>query len=67
MLGWMALVILGIINMLSFKGYFTNVALDREGTRELKLRDFYVPFSLLYPSFLGKGKGWKRRGYSNII
>jgi hypothetical protein len=30
----MAVVTLGIIDSLSFKGYFTNVALDREGTRE---------------------------------
>jgi hypothetical protein len=34
--------------MLSFKGYITNVALDREGTRELKLRDFFT-FPFLFP------------------
>jgi hypothetical protein len=43
--------------MLSFKEYFTNVALDREGTRELKLGCFYFSFSLLYPFFLGKREG----------
>jgi hypothetical protein len=47
MLWWRVLVILGIISMLSFKGYFINVALDREGTRELKLRDFYLSFPFL--------------------
>ena len=50
------MVTLGIIDSLSFKGYFTNVALDREGTRELKIRDFYLSFPLLYPSFSGKGE-----------
>lgn len=49
--------ILRIIDMLSFKGFFTNVALDREGTREFKLRDFYLSFPLLYPVFLGKREG----------
>lgn len=44
----MVLVILEITDMLSFKKYFTNIALDREETRELKLRDFYLFFPLLY-------------------
>jgi hypothetical protein len=63
MLGWLVLVILGIIDILSFKRYFTNVSLARDRTRELKLRDFYLSFSLLYLSFLGKGEGdGKERG-----
>jgi hypothetical protein len=63
MLGWMVLVSLGVIDMLPFKRYFTNVALDREGTRELKLRGFYLSFPLLYPFFLGKkGRGCERKG-----
>ena len=49
--------------MLSFKGYFTNV----KGTRELKLRDFYLSFSLLYASLLGKKEGvGKERGDTAI-
>jgi hypothetical protein len=38
-------------------------------TRELRLRDFYLSFPLLYSSFLGKGKeGRREKGkYSNII
>ena len=57
MLGWMVLVSLGVIDMLPFKRYFTNVALDREGTRELKLGCFYFSFFLLYPFFLGNREG----------
>lgn len=53
--------------LLSFKGYFTNVALDREGTREFKLRDCYLSFPLLYSFFLGKWVGERKGGYSNII
>ena len=53
--------------MLSFKGYFTNVALDREGTRELKIRDFYLSFSLLYPSFSGKGEVDRREKGNRVM
>lgn len=56
----MVLVILRIIDMLSFKEYFTNIALDREGIREFKLRDFYLSFPLLYLSSLGKREGGGR-------
>jgi hypothetical protein len=52
---------------LSFKGYFTNVVLGKEGTRELKLRDFYLSFLLLYPSFLGKRKGGGRERGKIVI
>jgi hypothetical protein len=43
--------------------------LDKEETRELRVRDFYFPFLLLYPSLIGKAKGGGRekRRYSNII
>jgi hypothetical protein len=43
--------------------------LEREGTRKLKHRNFYLSFSLSYPSFLDKveGGGREKWGYSNII
>jgi hypothetical protein len=48
--------------MLSFKVYFTNVALDKEGTREPKVRNLYLPFPPLCPSFLSKKEGVERKG-----
>jgi hypothetical protein len=45
---------------LAFKGYFTNAALDREGNRELKLRDFYLSFPFLC-SLLGEREGGEKR------
>jgi hypothetical protein len=37
--------------------------LGRKETRELRLRDFYLSFPLLYPSFLGKGEeGGREKG-----
>jgi hypothetical protein len=43
--------------------------LDREETKVVRLRDFYLSFLLLYPSFLSVGKGSVREKgeYSNII
>jgi hypothetical protein len=43
--------------------------LDREETRELRLRDFYLSFPLIYPSVLGKVKRSRREKarYSSII
>jgi hypothetical protein len=38
------------------------VTLDREETREPRLRDFYLSFPLLYPSFLGKERKMEREG-----
>jgi hypothetical protein len=48
--------------MLSFRGYLTNVALGREGTRRFELGDSYLSFPLLYPFFLGKREGAGKKG-----
>jgi hypothetical protein len=48
MMEWMVLAILGIIDMLSFKGYFTNVALKREGARDLNSGIFTFLSSSLF-------------------
>jgi hypothetical protein len=41
--------------------------LDREKTKELRLWDFYLSFPLLYPSFLGKGKGVEEEKRDTVI
>jgi hypothetical protein len=49
--------------MLSCKGYFTNI----KGIRELTLWDFYLSFSLFYPSFLGKKEGAEKERGTIVI